>query len=88
MSWWRSWFHPASQLPVVDRPKSKIKNRKSKIQALFERHGTVVPQKLLADAEELLLCEDPANLVQEQPGRIDSDSEVIHVFLHLLHLGG
>src|SRR6185369_3112046 len=52
----------------------------------FERHRRIVAQKLLADSEELSLGGHPPDLVKEGSLEIDPQPEIIHVFLHPLHL--
>ena len=54
----------------------------------FQQHGLVMAKEILAHAEETGLRRYPADLVQELPRGLDSHTEIVHVFLHLLHLGG
>ena len=45
-----------------------------------------MPQKILADTEEIGLGGDATDLLQKLPVRIDAKSEIVHVLLHPLHL--
>jgi WG containing repeat len=54
----------------------------------FEGHGLVVGEESFADAEEIGAGIDAADFVEKTAGGFDADAEVVHVFLHLLHLRG